>query len=137
MPSADPHHPSLPARLGSVLAGQPWLVLVTLLLAGGIALAFWQARARIERQARAGDETFLRGSAARLPCAQATLVPDPAAPVAAFAALLLQQRAFVSNGPDEFGEWQLRFRSAERREAIAALRRSPLVLRVTDLPACR
>ena len=87
------------------------LCLMTLLLLLGLSLGLWWVSPRAAASSTSpGSAT--RGGSANGWCQHASVAFDPALSVQELSRLLRAEDAHILYGPDEFGEYQLRFGSA-------------------------
>lgn len=111
-------------RTSRWLSAHAMFCLLTLLIALGIALGLWAARSRLV--ADSGNST--RSAAAQHLCAHASVRWDGATTLAQFNDLLREEDARVLYGPDEFGDFQLRFGSSmDVAQSVQRLRSQPQV----------
>lgn len=92
-----------------LMSAHALLCLLTLLVLLGLTLGLWNAAPRTT--VVAADGTRSSGTAATL-CQHAAVAFDPALSVHALSRLLRAEDAHILYGPDEFGDYHLRFGSA-------------------------
>lgn len=122
-------------RCGLWLSRQALFTLLTIAIFLGITVGFWtapSARSTTSKNGAAG-----RGAdGAFVACSQASIDLLAELTGTQLKRLLRASDAYIVYGPDEFGEFQLRFKVDRREAALAQLRASPGVSRVTNFPDC-
>lgn len=107
--------------------------LMTLLLLMGLTLGLWWA----QPAPSAPDSAATRGSAGSGPCQHASVAFAPGLSVQALGRLLRAEDAHILYGPDEFGEYQLRFGSSSPlAQSLQSLQARSDVVSVTAHPQC-
>ncbi len=118
------HHLSQKARLA----------LLTLLILIGVTWGLWLARP--SQLADSQTATTRSGGSTTL-CKHASVAFAPELSIQQMGQLLRAEDAYIMYGPDEFGEYQLRFAShTPVEQAMAHLRAQPGVLDVMANPHC-
>ena len=116
------------------LANKARLCLLTLLIMMGVAWGLWLLRPHSNSDAGAAST---RSGAAVTLCKHASIAFEPQLSVQQMGQLLRAEDAYILYGPDEFGEYQLRFgTSIAVDQALARLKTHALVEHVTPNPAC-
>ncbi len=126
-------------RASLALSRHAWLVLVTMALMLGAAVAFWTAQRRLEAT-HAALAPVLRGLKAqdgtRL-CGNVDVQVRKTAPHGDAMALLRRLDTVIVDGPDAAGLIRLRIFARDPAQALVSLQRSPLISVVTALPFCK
>ena len=108
--------------------------LMTLLLLMGLTLGLWWAQ---PAQSAPGGGAATRGSAGSGLCQHASVAFAPELTVQALSRLLRAEDAHILYGPDEFGEYQLRFGSSSPlAQSLQSLQARSDVVSVTAHPQC-
>lgn len=116
------------------LAQKARLVLLTLLILIGVAWGLWLAR---PSQVGDGQTATTRSGGSATLCKHASVAFAPELPIQQIGQLLRAEDAYIMYGPDEFGEYQLRFANhTPVEQAIAHLRSQHGVLDVIANPHC-
>ena len=111
--------------------------LLTLLLLLGLTLGFWWARPDHSALSGAGASATRGGTATSL-CTHASIALHSDTTVRQLSQLLRAEDAHVLYGPDEFGDYQVRFGSGTLpAQAIERLQSRPEVAQLTAHPACQ
>lgn len=107
-----------------------WLSLLTILLLLGAFLGLWYAHPSTQTT----DSTRSGGGQAL--CSHASLGLQPSASVAELTGMLKAEDARIIYGPDEFGEYQLRFAQTPSASALARLQARAGVAHVIEHRTC-
>ena len=115
------------------LSAHATFCLMTLLIFLGIALGLWQGHQNYSSVSKGTT----RSAASTSVCAQASLRFSPQTTLSDLSQLLREEDAHLLYGPDEFGEYQLRFASSmDVSHAISRMQQHPLVEHLRAHPAC-
>lgn len=109
------------------------LCLLTLLLLLGLTLGLWQA----QPVTVLSPETATRGGGPATLCQHASIAFAPDLRAADLSRILRAENAHIVYGPDEFGEYQLRFGSdIQPAQAVASLQARAQVQSITAHTDC-
>lgn len=121
-------------RCARFMSAHALLCLLTLLVMLGLTLGLWHAVPRTA--ATTTDGTRSSGNASTL-CQHAAVALDPTLSVQALSRLLRAEDAHILYGPDEFGDYHLRFGSqTPPAMGIQSLQARPEVQSIQAHPQC-
>jgi len=124
------HHYLL--KCSSRFSQHAWLSLLTILLLMGSALGLWWAH---PSSATGAEKT--RSAVGASLCSHASLALHPQTTVEQLKRMLKAEDALIQYGPDEFGEFQLRFGATEPSAAAQRLRERAEVVDVIEHRQCQ